>query len=362
MSFISTYIDTSNFGLVKASWDTKRKDPPLIERASFETIAMVRHFHGKDIDEFRAKHGKEEGEAKFFHDNTEDERHIRRFNMFLFNGACLLWQAALDNGTTTANTALPTPTLLTNTNTYLYVSDGGPAAITGTVSVTNGSGTLTSSSGSSGLVIGNNLVITGDSSSQVYTVVSGSGTSWVIAPVYGGSTASGLAAGQITPSTHSMTTIQGSTNVASQVADAGFPSNPTTAQFNTISAATNATPIVLTGSGMDISANDIVSVVEILGNTNANGVWVVNPATTSSLTLLGSAGNSAYTSGGLATKRNVLTSQSTFGSSSAIFQWSVWALTNGNGSNRLYMNNKVIALGTKASGTSSALKIGIGIS
>lgn len=350
------------FGTLKASWDTKRKDPPFIERASFETIAMVRHFHGHDIDEYRAKRGKEEGEACFFHDHKEDERHIRRFNMFLFNGACALWQYALNQGTVTANTALPTPTLLTNANTYLYVSDGGPTAITGTVGVTNGSGTLTSSSGSSGLVIGNNLVITGDSSSQVYTVVSGSGTSWVISPVYGGTTGSGLAAGQIAPSTHSMTTIQGSTNVANQVMDSTFPSNPSSAQFNTVTGATNATPIVISGSGMDISANDIASVVEVLGNTNANGVWVCNPASASSITLLGSAGNSAYTSGGLITKRNVLTAQATFGSAAGVFQWNVWSLTNGNGSNRLYMNNKVIGLGSKANGTSSALKIGIGIS
>jgi hypothetical protein len=362
MSILTSYIDTSMFGTLKASWNDKSKEPPFLERATFETIALLRHFHGKDIDEYRAKRGKEEGEAAFFHDNTEDEKHVRRFNMFLFNGACLLWQAALNQGTVTANTALPTPTLLTNANTFLYVSDGGPAAITGTISATNGSGTITTSSGSSGLVIGNNLVITGDSSSQVYTVASGSGTSWVISPVYGGATASGLAAGQITPSTHSQTNIQGSTNVANQVADSTFPSNPSSAQFNVITGATNATPIVITTSGGDINANDIASVVEVLGNTAANGVFVCNPASASSITLLGSAGNGSYTSGGLITKRNVLTSQSTFGSTSGIFSWNVWALANGNGSNKIFLNNKVIGLGSKASGTSSALKIGIGIS
>jgi hypothetical protein len=362
MSILTSYIDTSMFGTLKASWDNKSKEPPFLERATFETIALLRHFHGKDIDEYRAKRGKEEGEAQFFRDHTEDERHIRRFNLFMFNGACLLWQAALNQGTVTSNTAFPTPTLLTNANTFLFVCDGNPTTITGTISATNGSGTITTSSGSSGLIIGNNLVITGDSSSQVYTVASGSGTSWVISPVYGGSTASGLAAGQITPATHSGTALAGGTNIANQVADSTFPSNPSSAQFNVISAATNATPIVLTTSGADINANDIASVVEVLGNTNANGVFVCNPASASSITLLGSAGNAAYTSGGLITKRNVLTSQSTFGSTSAVFNWAQWGLFNGNGSNKIMMNQKNIGLGSKASGTSSALKIGIGIS
>jgi hypothetical protein len=362
MSILTSYIDTSMFGSFKVTHNDGDPRSAMIERPKMTTIAILRKFHGVDIDEYRARHGKEEGEAKFFFDNKEDEHHVRKDNLFLFNGACALWQYALNQGTVTANSALPTPTLLTNANTFLYVSDGGPTAITGTISATNGSGTITTSSGSSGLVIGNNLVITGDSSSLVYTIASGSGTSWVISPVYGGSTASGLAAGQITPSTHSQTTLQGSTNVASQVADSSFPSNPSSAQFNTVTGATNATPVVISGTGMDINANDIVSVVEALGNTGANGTYVVNPASTSSATLLGSVGNGSWTSGGLITKRNVLTSQSTFGSTSAVFQWNCWSLTNGNGSNRLYLNNRIVGLGSKASGTSSALKVGISIS
>jgi hypothetical protein len=360
--FPTTYIDTTQFGTLKITPRRGRsRQSPIIERGKFETIALLRNYHGRDIDEYRARCGKEEGEAQFFHDHQPDETHIRRFNMFMFNGACLLWQAALNNGVVTANTALPTPTLLTNANTYLYVSDGGPTGITGTAGVTNGSGTVTTSSGSSGFAIGLHVVFTGDSSSQVYTITGGSGTSWTISPVYGGSTNGTIAAGTIVAETHSQTALQGSTNVANQVADSTFPSNPTTAQFNVISAATNATPIVLTTSGGDIAANDIASVVEVLGNTNANGTWVCNPASASSITLLGSAGNGSYTSGGLITKRNVLTSQSTFGSTSAVFQWNEWGLFNGNSSNKIMMNRKCIGLGSKASGTSSALKIGIAI-
>lgn len=191
--FLTTYFDTTQFGTLKATWnaDRKRSEPPMIERAGFETIALRRNFIGKDIDEFRSKYGKEEGEAKFFHDYEPDETHIRRFNMFLFNGACSLWQYSLNQGTVTANTALPTPTLLTNANAYLYVSDGGPSAVSGTVSVTNGSGTVTFSTSQTGL-LNLNAVITGDSSSQVYTITGGSGTSWTISPVYGGANASGL--------------------------------------------------------------------------------------------------------------------------------------------------------------------------
>jgi hypothetical protein len=364
MSAAAFIIDTSRFGILPLTKRViravlKRRETPFIEWAPWQVIALIRHYHGADIDEYRARRGKEEGEAAFFYEHDESERLIRRFNMFMFNGAALLFQASMNNGTLTANTGFPTPTLLTNSNTYLYVSDGGPTPLTGSATVTNNSGTVTLTNAATNQ-IGNHWVFTGDSSSQVYTVIAGAGTGWTISPVYGGASGSGVIVSSIVPESHSQTALQGSTNVANQVADSTFPSNPTTALFNAI---TNAAgnPIVLTVSGADINPNDIVHVVEVLGNTNANGVWVANPATAGSITLQGSTTNSAYTSGGLVTKRSVLTVQSTFGATAAVFFWNEWGLFNGNGSNKIMMNRKCVGMGSKANGTSTALKIGIGI-
>lgn len=75
----------------------------------------------------------------------------------------------------------------------------------------------------------------------------------------------------------------------------------------TITNATNATPIVVTTSAahgvIDVSYATITGVV---GNTAANGSWIVEAATPTTLTLRNSVGNAAYTSGG------TLTVQSTF--------------------------------------------------
>lgn len=72
----------------------------------------------------------------------------------------------------------------------------------------------------------------------------------------------------------------------------------------TISDATNATPIVLTvddASAAGIATNDLILVEGVLGNTNANGTFFVT-VSSNSVTLVGSAGNAAYTSGGKARK------------------------------------------------------------
>jgi hypothetical protein len=69
---------------------------------------------------------------------------------------------------------------------------GSPAG-SGTVSINSGSTALTFSTSQSGLT-GQLIQITGDSSAGVYTIQSGSGTSWVVSPAYGGaSNASGAA-------------------------------------------------------------------------------------------------------------------------------------------------------------------------
>ena len=73
----------------------------------------------------------------------------------------------------------------------------------------------------------------------------------------------------------------------------------------TVTAATNATPIVLTTSAAhNIVAGDLVVVRGVGGNTAANGVFWAGPVTATTLQLSASAGNAAYTSGGAVVKTN----------------------------------------------------------
>src|ERR1700744_468804 len=97
--FITTYIDTNQFGSFKVTTNRKKKSAPHIERPKMSTLAYRRDFFGKDIDEFRAKYGKIEGESKFFHDFKPDREVVRKDNLFMFNGASALWQYALNQGT-----------------------------------------------------------------------------------------------------------------------------------------------------------------------------------------------------------------------------------------------------------------------
>lgn len=73
-----------------------------------------------------------------------------------------------------------------------------------------------------------------------------------------------------------------------------------------ITGATNATPIVVTCTAHGFTNGDVVSIVGVLGNTAANGVYkIANQATntfelTNYSTGANIAGNGAYTSGGVA--------------------------------------------------------------
>ena len=66
-----------------------------------------------------------------------------------------------------------------------------------------------------------------------------------------------------------------------------------------ITGATNAAPIVLTvASGHGIVADDGVNISGVVGNTAANGAFLVTSVTATTITLQGSSGNAAWTSGG----------------------------------------------------------------
>lgn len=67
-----------------------------------------------------------------------------------------------------------------------------------------------------------------------------------------------------------------------------------------ITAATNASPIVLTtSSAHGLSSGDTAIVSGVLGNSNANGTWTVTVVDSTHLSLNNSVGNSAYTGGGV---------------------------------------------------------------
>jgi hypothetical protein len=75
--------------------------------------------------------------------------------------------------------------------------------------------------------------------------------------------------------------------------------NSSTTAPSTITAATNASPIVITvGTGHGLVNGESVEVGEVGGNTAANGIWTVANVTATTFELVGSTGNATYTSGG----------------------------------------------------------------
>jgi hypothetical protein len=65
-----------------------------------------------------------------------------------------------------------------------------------------------------------------------------------------------------------------------------------------ITGATSASPIVITAIAHGFADGDLITVDGAGGNTAANGAWQASIVTTDTLTLFGSTGNAAYTSGG----------------------------------------------------------------
>ena len=68
---------------------------------------------------------------------------------------------------------------------------------------------------------------------------------------------------------------------------------------DTVTAATNATPIAITTTAANgLVTGDEVVISGVAGNTAANGTWLIVALTASSFQLVGSAGSGAYTGGG----------------------------------------------------------------
>lgn len=74
-----------------------------------------------------------------------------------------------------------------------------------------------------------------------------------------------------------------------------------------VSTGTNATPIVITSTADHLLVDgDVVTIAAVGGLTAANGTWVVNVLTSTTFELIGSVGNSAYTSGGTITPKGAI--------------------------------------------------------
>jgi len=67
---------------------------------------------------------------------------------------------------------------------------------------------------------------------------------------------------------------------------------------SSLSSATNASPIVISSAAHGLTTGARVTITGVLGNTAANGTFVVTRVDANSFSLDGSSGNGAYTSGG----------------------------------------------------------------
>lgn len=65
-----------------------------------------------------------------------------------------------------------------------------------------------------------------------------------------------------------------------------------------VTGATNASPIEITSASHGLTTGTRVTITGVLGNTAANGSFIITSTGTNTFTLDGSTGNGAYTSGG----------------------------------------------------------------
>lgn len=125
----------------------------------------------------------------------------------------------------------------------------------------------------------------------------------------------GPAAGTLALVNTSLTTYGAFAAGGYHVAQPGLPTKPTYSNVaaltiapsakvgggtGAVSAATNAGPIQVTVATHGLSNGAVVVIAGALGNTAANGAWVVAVVDVNNFTLAGSVGNGGYTGGGVA--------------------------------------------------------------
>lgn len=197
----------------------------------------------------------------------------------------------------------------------------------------------------------------------------------------------GLSGTGLFDATHAMIAV-GDASTAATTADTDMGAAQGSSLGGGINGATNATPIVLSfASAHGLIVGQVVTVASVGGNTNANGTWEISVVSdTTHMTLLNSAGNSAYTSGGTAKLTNkyrklvsgaptLSTNQAqfvaVFATTNANHQWLEWGITTGGSVTNLQatpppvlLNHSIPGggLGTKSSAASWTFTVTISLS
>lgn len=194
----------------------------------------------------------------------------------------------------------------------------------------------------------NLLMLGGASSIWEYAIGNGTGTAaQTLTYINNGNAYIGVG-DSTTAAANTQTDLQASSNKVRIAMNASFPLHYDGSATKTITAATNATPISVTATSHGYTTGDGVVITGVGGNTNANATWIIDVVDANTFTLRGSSGNSAYTSGGVASRNPVLVFQVTAGSAVGNFSWQEFAHFNGSSGGRM-INRKVVDQGTKAS-------------
>jgi hypothetical protein len=85
---------------------------------------VTREAYAADVDEYRQRYGKAEGERRFFAENAPTDVKEEEGNLLLYGGVSNLWQCLIGNGTATAAQNL---TYFNNANAYIGVGDSTTA-------------------------------------------------------------------------------------------------------------------------------------------------------------------------------------------------------------------------------------------
>jgi hypothetical protein len=85
---------------------------------------VTREAYAADVDEYRRRYGKAEGERRFFAENIPTDVVEHEDNVLLYGGISCLWQCLIGNGTATAAQNL---TYFNNANAYIGVGDSTTA-------------------------------------------------------------------------------------------------------------------------------------------------------------------------------------------------------------------------------------------
>lgn len=170
----------------------------------------------------------------------------------------------------------------------------------------------------------------------------------------------------------------GDTNTAAAAGNTDMAAAAGGAVGGAITAATNATPIVITTtSAHGLVTGQVVVVAGLVGNTAGNGTFEISAASGSTYTLLNSAGNGVWSSGGTtnpinkyrqlvngapSVSTNTVQFVSVFATINANFAWAEFGTTTGGAvTNKqavpppTLLNRAVSALGTKTSAASWTL-------